>query len=145
MSVVRYSLPIRVPIVAIALLSWGLTTTHCAFAAVTTALTEASSPTDDQDTCPMHAAQKPAQPKKKSGCNDLPCCKNLPASKPAPAACVFKPNISLGNIDYLSANVSFLIAEHAQPPLPLETGPPVSNFIEIVLQRSIPAHAPPVA
>ena len=144
---VGYPLPIRAAVVAIALVSWNLTTTHCAFSAVTTATNESSSAGDEQDICPMHAPQEPTapQPAKKGGCDDLPCCKNLPASKPAPATCVFKPIISLSDVDYLSANLSFLTPERAQPPLPLETGPPVAiNFAELVLQRSIPAHAPPV-
>jgi hypothetical protein len=142
---VRCSALARALITIVLLASWNITTTHCAFAAATTRATASVSPAT-HDECPMHSSKAPAKPapQKKKGCADLPCCKNLPAAKPLAGISVCKPPVVLAAVHHI-AGVEQLASSHArQPALLLDTGPPApDNFVEVVLQRSIPAHAPP--
>jgi len=140
---VRCALAYRILMSAIIALAWNVTTTHCAFAAATASVTPASS--EDANECPMHAAKKTPKPEKKKGCADVPCCKNLPAAKPVSPvfACKLMPVLSIG--DYLSSTPPQLeLAPPVSHTEKLDTGPPsFDSFTELVLRRSIPAHAPP--
>ena len=138
----------RALLTLVLLASWMVTTSHCALAAAATAIAAAQNTieqTPDSDGCPMHAAKAAKSvPQKKKGCADLPCCKNLPAAKPVAKISVCKPPffpVTTHTIDVVNQCAFY----HAmQPVLLLDTGPPAPNsFIEFVLQRSIPAHAPP--
>ena len=147
---IGYLLPIRVLITVMVMLSWMVTTTHCALAAASAAIMAQTSVAETQsDDCPMHAAKhSPSeQPEKKSGCPDLPCCKNLPAAKPANSQWMSKPMVWLQVTDYLPAALDFLSEDNKSiVRLQLDTGPPGSDaFLELVLQRSTPANGPPLA
>lgn len=96
----------------------------------------------------MHSSKRPQPPnnQKKNGCADLFCCKNLPAAKPLPGLFVSKPPINLVFVDWLSHRHQLELRFPPKPMRVLETGPPVQdNFTELVLQRSIPAHGPPIS
>ena len=131
------------------LASWNLATSDCAFTAATTATSEKMALAQETDECPMHASKAAPQqsPQKKKGCSELPCCKNLPATAAA-ASFACKPTISFNNWNFSDANVYIPIKLVLRPKLCpiLDTGPPGhDSFTELVLQRSIPAHAPPCA
>jgi len=133
-------------IIAIVLVaSWNIATTHCAFAAAVTATPPGPVQKQAADECPMHAAKKPAPPQKKNGCADQPCCKTLPATPATKVIAVAKATLIAGQLDYASNNPNQLELDFvAKQIATLDTGPPRPNkFIKVILQRSIPAHAPP--
>jgi hypothetical protein len=127
--------------------TWNVATTHCAFtAAAAPATPQTTEPQADE--CPMHAASKKAapEPTKKKGCDDSPCCKTLPAAaaksvfaskSAATGAWLVYPSTETGCRD---CRVS------RSDSRALDTGPPAPTaFIKVVLQRSTPAHAPPLS
>ena len=130
--------------------SWTVTTSHCALAAATSAIATAKTvtgPGAPADACPMHAATPAGKPvpEKKKGCSDLPCCKNLPAAKPMVGISVCKPPFVFAAMHPVGTAEQFAFRHARQPVLLLDTGPPApDHFVGLVLQRSIPAHAPPV-
>src|SRR4051794_24507328 len=109
---------------------------HCALAA---ALTHPRSSEPVQESCPGHA-----QPEKKQSQSELPCCKTLVAA-PAPAKISASYDATaFAVLPYLSAIVALLVWQPDAPSAELDTGPPdTRTFAESVLQRSLPAHAPP--
>ena len=146
--VIRYPLILRGLITAIVMLSWSISTSHCALVAATaTIITQSAVAPDSESGCPMHAKKAAApQPEKKGGCRELPCCKNLPAAKPANSQWNYKPLVWLEPAFYLPVALD-LLAPKARPivRLRLDTGPPgPDKFLELTLQRSIPAHGPPL-
>ncbi len=105
----------------------------------------AAAPVDDQeDCCRMHGSKPvaPAQPKEQQTLQV--CCKNLPAT-------ALKP---LQPLPFLVTPVLGLLSDPHDlfegtreefSSLCLDTGPPQAfSFSELVLQRSLLAHAPPV-
>ena len=125
--------------VAIAICSWIAISNHCAFAAVATEVAKAQAQTE----CPFHS--KPAKQKEQS--SQVQCCKILRAVVLAKTK-----DWARDDAKFSSANVLLEIAALATyslrsvAPLLLDTGPPrhVLSFTELILQRSILAHAPPV-
>ena len=126
----------RYTVVAIAICSWFAISNHCAFAAVATKTHSV------QTECPFHSKQA----KQKQEPSQLQCCKIL-------RAVVFAQTKSWGRDDSKFSDVGFRIEEFADVPLwydvhaslCLDTGPPgVRSFAELILQRSLLAHAPPV-
>jgi hypothetical protein len=125
----------RCAVVLIAISSWFAISNHCAFAAVATK-------TDSVQTeCPFHS--KPAKQKPES--SQLQCCKIL-------RAVVFAQTKSWARDDAKFFPVDLWVEEFAlAAPLPnaqasssLDTGPPgARSFAELILQRSLLAHAPP--
>ena len=126
----------RCAVVLIAICSWFAISNHCAFAAVATKTDSA------QTECPFHSKtakqkQEPAQ---------LQCCKVL-------RAVVFAQTKSWSRDDAKYSDVGFRVEEfahlalsyNAQASLSLDTGPPAGrSFAELILQRSLLAHAPPI-
>jgi hypothetical protein len=117
--------------------AWMVLSNHCALGVVTPPVetgTEASE-------CPMHSA-----PAKKKPAANLPCCKDLRA-----IAVHALKNIGAragqfaGVSDYASA--IFLAPPRRIIEIEgLDTGPPgCFSFAELVLQKSLPSHAPPVS
>jgi hypothetical protein len=134
----RLSYGFRLLVVAVSLAAWFVAGNHCALA-----VASAAEPTVGAQ-CPMHAQkQHMPRPKKGNGCGDLPCCKNLQATTAVTAKTIAKP-VWLGTLAFFPQVVSIEIQPRKVSPL-LDTGPPGENtFTESVLQRSIPAHAPPL-
>ena len=126
----------RFAAVAIVICSWLAISNHCAVAALATKTDTASTE------CPFHS--KPAKQEKQSA--GAQCCKILRA-----VASVATKSWTRADAKLLDADRYYderrLITEHSQTalvPLFLDTGPPgADSFAELILQRSLLAHAPP--
>jgi hypothetical protein len=137
---------VRSASVAIAICSWFAISNHCALAAVVACgpgCQPVSLHRQDADAmqCPFHS--KPAQQKQEP--SQLQCCKIL-------RAVVFAQTKSWARNDAKSFDVDLRVEEvtlvallaNAQASWSLDTGPPgVRSFAELILQRSVLAHAPP--
>ncbi len=137
----------RSVVVALAMLAWLAASNHCAIAGRLAAQQLANASEDGMPSdCPMHAKHKPSESQKKNDCGGLMCCNNLPATSSVPAKLVANPL-------WTGALISFFlpaILDTSTPPSNvsyfLDTGPPGrGSFVELVLQRSLLAHAPPVS
>jgi hypothetical protein len=122
-------------IVAITICSWLAISNHCAFAAVATK-------TDSVRTeCPFHS--KPAKQKQQS--SQVQCCKILRAIVPAIAKSWARNDAKFFDVDLRVEE--FVLVEflpNARASSSLDTGPPgARSFAELILQRSLLAHAPP--
>ena len=125
----------RCAVVLIAICSWLAISNHCAFAAVATK-------TDSVQTeCPFHST--PAKQKQEP--SQLQCCKIL-------RAVVFAQTKSWARDDAKFFDVELRVEEfvfveflpNARASSSLDTGPPgACSFAELILQRSLLAHAPP--
>jgi len=126
----------RCLIIAIAICSWFAISNHCAFAAVATK-------TDSvRIGCPFHS--KPAKQEKPSA--GAQCCKILRAIPSAATKSWTRDDAKFSEADrYYDENA--LITAYSQTtlaPLFLDTGPPnAHSFAELILHRSLLAHAPP--
>jgi hypothetical protein len=119
--------------VAIAICSWIAISNHCAFAAMATK-------TDSVQTgCPFHSKPAKHEP------SQLQCCKTL-------RAVVFAQTKTWARDDAKFFDVNLCVKEfalveflpNAQASSSLDTGPPgARSFAELILQRSLLAHAPP--
>ena len=126
---------VRGAIVAVAICSWFAISNHCAFGALATKTDAAS------HGCPFHS-----KPKEKQS-TGAQCCKILRAVAPAPAKSWARDDTKLSCADGYNSEHALVIAysQTALLPLSLDTGPPgVRSFAELILQRSLLAHAPPV-
>ena len=123
--------------VFLSITAWMVLSNHCALGVV-------ALPVDagvEASECPMHSA-----PAKKKPAANTPCCKDLRAT----AVHALK-NIGAragefaGMSDYATA--IFLTPPHLVFEIKgLDTGPPgCFSFAELVLQKSLPSHAPPVS
>jgi len=121
--------------VAIAICSWIAVSNHCAFAAVATEIDTA------QTDCPFHS--KPAKQKKQS--SQVQCCKVLRAVVFAKTKDWTRNDAKFCNANFpAQAGVFVVCSSRVVAPLLLDTGPPGAfSFAELVLQQSLPAHAPP--
>ena len=130
-------------VVVASMLAWLAASNHCVLAAKPTAVHEAAS-----SECPMHAQkQKQApSPEKGNGCGDLPCCKRFQATVASLGKVVAKP-VWLGALQPFFTPAFRLVDAQSERLSPiLDTGPPgKSSFAELVLQRSVLAHAPPTS
>jgi hypothetical protein len=124
----------RGAIVMVAICSWFAISNHCAFAALATK-------TDSEQTeCPFHS-----KPKEKPS-TGAQCCKVLRAVASAPAKSWARDDTKLSGADgYCGEGVLTIAYSHTTvAPLSFDTGPPgVRSFAELILQRSLLAHAPP--
>jgi hypothetical protein len=128
---------VRCVAVAFAICSWITTSNHCAFAAIATEVDSA------QTSCPFHS--KPAKQKEQSA--QVQCCKTLRAIVPLATKNWARDDSKFSDSDRCRDNRS-LVSEYSRSTLSsllLDTGPPVArSFAELILQRSLFAHAPPV-
>jgi hypothetical protein len=130
--------PSAVIIVLLSAVAWLAISNHCALAVLRPAA----------ETLAIHAhchGNSPS-PAKKSSDEELPCCKVLRATIAKDAANVQSP-IKLAQPTHYPAAVETVSSHSLQRPgisNELDTGPPfVSSFAELILQRSLFAHAPP--
>ncbi len=124
---------LRGAIVLIAICSWFAISNHCVFAA----LASVEKPSRE---CPFHS-----KPKEKPA-TAVQCCKTLRAVASAPEKDWTRDDTRLSDAVTYPDNRSLglLFWQPALVPLALDTGPPgVHSFAELVLQRSLLAHAPP--
>jgi hypothetical protein len=122
-------------VAAITICSWIVVSNHCAFAAIATEINKA------ETECPFHS--KPAKQKEQS--SQVQCCKIL-------RAVIFSKTKDWARDDAKFCDANFpvqacvLLAYSTRDvaPLLLDTGPPGAfSFAELILQQSLPAHAPP--
>jgi len=121
-------------IVLLVIFSWIAISNHCAFGAV--AARAGISPA----ACPFH----PKPGKENEQPTEVQCCKILRAVVSTAAKSWERDHISFSDID-LTIGQFVVRPESSNPtPLLLDTGPPgAQSFAELILQRSILAHAPP--
>ena len=121
--------------VSIAICSWIAISNHCAFAAMAT---KGDSP---QAACPFHS--KPEKQKKQS--SQVQCCKILRAVVSTIAKSWARGDGDVSDIHFPFEDCRLLAHfRDALAPLLLDTGPPgAHSFAELILQRSLFAHAPP--
>src|SRR5262249_8764455 len=122
--------------VAIAICSWIALSNHCAFAAVASEIDKA------QTECPFHS--KPAKQKDQS--SQVQCCKILRAVVFAKTKDWARDDAKFCDTNFLvqTGGSFFVYSSRAVAPLLLDTGPPGAfSFAELILQRSLLAHAPP--
>ena len=122
-------------IAAITICSWIAVSNHCAFAAVAPETDKA------QTECPFHS--KPTKQKEQS--SQVQCCKILRAVVPTIAKSWTRSDSVFSDIDFPFKDCRLLAHfRDALAPLLLDTGPPdAHSFAELILQRSLLAHAPP--
>jgi len=122
-------------IAAITICSWIAVSNHCAFAAVATKLDKA------QTECPFHS--KPAKQKQQS--SQVQCCKILRAVVFGKAKDWVRNDAKFCDANFPVRSGAFVLHSlRAVAPLLLDTGPPGAfSFAELILQRSLFAHAPP--
>jgi len=90
----------------------------------------------------MHAHKQPPKP---SHSANLPCCKTLAATRLLAIPHVAKNCFAIGQIEFSDEQSLIFPSVHFTAGVVLDTGPPASaTFAELVLQRSILAHAPPI-
>jgi hypothetical protein len=126
---------VRGMIVAVAICSWFAISNHCAFAALATKTEPV------QTGCPFHS-----KPKEKPS-TGAQCCKILRAVAPVTAKSWARDDAKLSDADGYRGERELTIAypQTTLVPLSLDTGPPgLRSFAELILQRSLLAHAPPV-
>jgi len=125
----------RCLIVALTICSWIAISNHCAFSAVAAPVGET------QSACPFHS--KPAKQKKHSA--GVQCCKTLRAVVPTVAKNWTRNDTDFSDVDLSFKEFALIAYSRSQPgPLFLDTGPPgARTFAELILQRSLLAHAPP--
>ncbi len=129
---------IRISIVVVTGLAWISISNHCALGGLIA--------NTNSVVAPMHCHGNQPAPSKKSGEQEMPCCKLLRATVTSDAKIV-----QVASKNFLPAQkaiiAEIIFANEAQlrrTPLELDTGPPFAeSFAESVLQRSILAHAPP--
>ena len=127
---------LRGAIVVVAICSWFAISNHCVFAALATNDTASRQ-------CPFHS--KPAKQEKPS--TGAQCCKILRAVSSVPAKGWTRDDTNFSDSDGYGGERALAIAYSQAPLVPrsLDTGPPgARSFAELILQRSLLAHAPPV-
>jgi hypothetical protein len=125
----------RCAVVLMAICSWFAVSNHCAFAAVATKIHAA------QTECPFHS--KPAKQKPES--SQLQCCKILRAVVFAQTKSWARDDAKFSDAGlHVEEFARLVLSDNARVSLPLDTGPPgAHSFAELILQRSLFAHAPP--
>ena len=122
--------------VVITICSWFAISNHCAFTALATKTDPA------QTGCPFHT--KPAKQEKQS--TGAQCCKILRAIASVPNKSWARDDAKLASADgYCAERALTIVCLQTTPALlSLDTGPPgAHSFAELILQRSLLAHAPP--
>ena len=136
MNAIGRSRIVQSAIVLFVIFSWIAISNHCAFGAV--AAQAGASPT----ACPFHS--KPTKQKEQS--TEVQCCKILRAVISTPAKSWVRDHSSFSDVDlYFKRLALIATSQNAPLPLLLDTGPPpgARSFAELILRRSVLAHAPP--
>ncbi|MGC2354287.1 MAG: hypothetical protein WA496_12890 [Candidatus Udaeobacter sp.] len=122
----------RYLIVAIAICSWIAISNHCAFVTLATKTDSA------QATCPFHSTQKQQSAQ-------VQCCKILRAIVLAKTKTWARNDARFSAVDLRVEEFALIaLLPCAQASSSLDTGPPdAHSFAELILQRSLFAHAPP--
>jgi hypothetical protein len=119
-----------------AITSWFAISNHCVFAALATNDTASRQ-------CPFHS--KPTKQEKPS--TGAQCCKILRAVSSAATKSWDRDDAKFSDADrhHDERALTTAFSQTTMVPLFLDTGPPGAySFAELILQRSLLAHAPPV-
>jgi len=121
----------------IAICAWFGLSNHCVLTAAPRPLAPGKS-----EGCPMHAQKKAPKP---SHSTDLPCCKTLAVTRVLAITHVAKSCFAIARIEFCDEQSLIFPGVYLTAAVVLNTGPPAAaTFAELVLQRSILAHAPPI-
>jgi hypothetical protein len=122
-------------VVAVAICSWLAISNHCALGAI------ADPGRETQSACPFHSEPVKPQPPPSAA----QCCKILRAVVPVVTKSWGRDDAKFSGIDPRVDECALVARSHTTPaPLFLDTGPPKARtFAELILQRSLLAHAPP--
>ena len=133
------------PVVIVALIAWFGVSNHCALDAIAR-----QKMTSAVDCCPFHShagkpQNHPIQPQNQKHSDAQPCCKILRAIVANSAKDPARLVIDLTNVDIPFAKlVAFARPKISFSSVALDTGPPGAfSFAQLILQRSLRAHAPP--
>jgi hypothetical protein len=121
--------------VAITMFSWLAISNHCAFGAI------ADRGRETQSACPFHSEPVKPQPPP----SGTQCCKILRAVVPVVTKSWARDDAKVSGVDFRVDEFALVAHSHTTPsPLFIDTGPPKApTFAELILQRSLLAHAPP--
>ena|SRR5438046_833657 len=130
----------RFVVVTLTLAGWFSISNHCALGGLIAAIAQPA-------VAPMHCHGGQPLPSKKSGEEEMPCCKVLQATLVTTTKSLAGHDASAFTIKpYCVARVVFPERVPANASFGLDTGPPLArSFAESVLQQSILAHAPPLS
>jgi len=125
----------RCLIVATTICSWIAISNHCAFATMATKTDSA------QTACPFHS--KPAKQKQQT--SQVQCCKILRAVVLAKTKNWARDDAKVSSVDLcVEERAPITYSSRNRTLLLLDTGPlGARSFAELILQRSLLAHAPP--
>ena len=133
----------RVTTAMIALITaaaWFLAANHCAVACLAAPLAAAP---EAHEHC-SGSSDKPTDKEQPNDCDSLNCCKSLSAPASFAKKLVGYDKAFFTLKDYVVSEIIFADEQHDASISELDTGPPpASCFAELVLQRSLLAHAPP--
>ena len=126
----------RAMTVATVICSWLVISNHCAFGAIASPVHETES------ACPFHS--KPAKPQPSSA--GIQCCKTLRAVVPVVTKSWARDDAKFSDLDLRFEEFALIaLSCGTKTPLLLDTGPPgAHSFAELILQRSLLTHAPPI-
>jgi hypothetical protein len=121
-------------IAVVAISAWFAASNHCAFAALTTSSVQTG--------CPFHS--KPTKQEQQP--TGVQCCKILRAVAPFATKNWARDDANFSSADgcWNECLISIAHLQTMLAPLFLDTGPPdARSFAELILQKSLFAHAPP--
>jgi hypothetical protein len=129
---------VSAPAVIVALIAWFGVSNHCVLDAIAR-----QKMTSAVDCCPFHS--HPIKPQNQKQSDAQPCCKILRAIVANSTKDRARLVIDLTDVDIPFAKpVVFAQPKISLSSAALETGPPGAfSFAELILQRSLRAHAPP--
>jgi hypothetical protein len=130
---------IAAPVAAIALSAWLGVSNHCVLGAAAPEKGPVPS-----DRCPFHS--HPANPQPPEQSDAQPCCKILRAIPPPGVKSCTPAVVHLADAHPgFAGDLVFSPSKISADPDTLDTGPPGAfSFAELILQRSMPALAPPI-
>jgi hypothetical protein len=123
-------------LVVLTMVAWFAISSHCILGAIEASAVKPMTHCHGHDSSPVQPSD---------GDEDSPCCKTLRATVAVPVkAPEAQPDSSLFAYDFVSQVHAFDDRQLECVPYFSDTGPPGSStFAELVLQRSVLAHAPP--
>ena len=121
--------------VAIMIFSWLAISNHCVFGAI------ADRDRETESVCPFHSEPVKPQPPP----SGTQCCKILRAVVPVVTKSWARDDTKTSSVDLRVDEFALVAHLHTTlEPLFLDTGPPKAlTFAELILHRSLLAHAPP--
>lgn len=120
--------------------AWFLAANHCVVACLAAPLTAEA---DSHEHC-GGSPDTPANEDQSNDCDTSNCCKSLSAPASFAKKLVGDDQAFYTLKDYVVGEVVFTHEQHVASISELDTGPPAAHgFAELVLQRSLLAHAPP--